>query len=62
MSSLIEELNLKGIDDTLYEKFYTEKSIVYDDLVKYKGTNVSGKIVNSEKDLAILATIYRDDR
>ena len=62
MDNLIKELDLKGVDDTLYEKFYTEKSIVYDDLVKYKGTNISGRVVNSEKDLAILATIYRDDR
>ena len=29
MINLIEELDLKGIDDTLYEKFYTEKSVVY---------------------------------
>ena len=62
MINLIEELDLKGIDDTLYEKFYTEKSVVYDDLVKYKGTNISGRVVHSEKDLAVLATIYRDDR
>lgn len=62
MNNLIKELDLKGIDDTLYEKFYTEKSVVYDDLVKYKGTNISGRTIHSEKDLAILATVYRDDR
>ena len=62
MINLIEELDLKGIDDTLYEKFYTEKSVVYDDLVNYKGTNISGKVVKSDKDLAILATLVSNKK
>lgn len=62
MNNLIKELDLKGIDDTLYEKFYTEKSVVYDDLVKYKGTDISGKVVKSDKDLAILATLVNNKK
>ena len=58
---IINNLNFKSYD-FLYENFYTEKSIVYDDLIKYKGTNISGRKVNTEKDLAILATVFRDDR
>lgn len=59
--TLLEELNFKRYNG-LFEKFYTEKSIVYDDLVKYKGTNIAGRKVENDKDLAILATVFRDDR
>jgi len=58
---MIKELNFKPYD-FLYESFYNEKSVVYDDLVKYKGTDLSGRKINNEKDLAVLATVFRDDR